>query len=109
MEPSSSPSSLIILKSLFVLGNSPKFFAFLVREFVCTLPNGQNGMDSNPDIYPPPHEESLLIREAMFNQRPLGKTCKVKGVDITLVPFQMVLSELKTNLMKWEIILSENA
>ncbi|GJX89882.1 hypothetical protein Tco_0343208 [Tanacetum coccineum] len=69
----------------------------------------QNGVDSNPDIYPPPHEESFLIREAMFNQRPLGKTYKVKVVDITLDPFQMVLSELKTNLMKWEIILSENA
>nr|GEY83224.1 hypothetical protein [Tanacetum cinerariifolium] len=68
-----------------------------------------NGMDSNLDIYPPPHEESLLIHEAPFNQRPLGKTCKVKGVDITLDPFQMVLSGLKNNLMKWEIILNENA
>ncbi|GJZ81681.1 hypothetical protein Tco_0646675 [Tanacetum coccineum] len=66
-------------------------------------------MDPNPDIYPLPLEEPLLICEALFNQIPLGETRKVKGVETTLNPFQMVLSELKTNLMKWEIILSENA
>ncbi|GJX99358.1 hypothetical protein Tco_0356377 [Tanacetum coccineum] len=69
----------------------------------------QNGVDSNPDIYPPPHEEPLLIHEALFNQRPLSMTRKVKGIKSTLDPFQMVLSELKTNFMKWEIILSENS
>ncbi|GJZ92503.1 hypothetical protein Tco_0664568 [Tanacetum coccineum] len=33
----------------------------------------------------------------------------MKGVDTTLDPFQMIVSELKTHLKKWEIILSENA
>ncbi|GJY10253.1 hypothetical protein Tco_0378438 [Tanacetum coccineum] len=32
----------------------------------------------------------------------------MKGVDTFLDPFQMILSELKTHLKKWEIILSEN-
>nr|GEU67433.1 hypothetical protein [Tanacetum cinerariifolium] len=36
----------------------------------------KNGMDSNPDIYPPPHKEYLLIRDALFNQRLLSKTRK---------------------------------
>ncbi|GKA05732.1 hypothetical protein Tco_0684852 [Tanacetum coccineum] len=72
---------------------------------ISSLPNG---IDSNPDIYPPPHEDPLLIRDAIFNPRPPSKTRKVKGVDITLDPFQMVISELKTNFKKWEIILSEN-
>ncbi|GJT03525.1 hypothetical protein Tco_0824694 [Tanacetum coccineum] len=46
-----------------------------------------NGVDSNPDIYPPPHEEPLLIREGLFYQRPPGKSHKVKGVSTTLDPF----------------------
>ncbi|GJT99136.1 hypothetical protein Tco_1094654 [Tanacetum coccineum] len=67
-----------------------------------------NGVDSNPDIYPPPHEDFLLICDALFYERPLGKTRKVKGVSTTLDPFQMVLSKLKVNFKKWETILSEN-
>ncbi|GJU58730.1 hypothetical protein Tco_1236496 [Tanacetum coccineum] len=74
-----------------------------------TIVSLPNGIDSNLDIYPPPHEDPLLIRHALFYPRPPGKTRKVKGVDITLNPFQMVISELKTNLKKWKIILSENA
>ncbi|GKA19331.1 hypothetical protein Tco_0699246 [Tanacetum coccineum] len=73
---------------------------------ISSLPNG---IDSNPDIYPPLLEDPLLIRDALFDPRPPGKTHKVKRVDITLDPFQMVISELKTNFKKWEIILSENA
>ncbi|GJW22085.1 hypothetical protein Tco_0032707 [Tanacetum coccineum] len=72
---------------------------------ISSLPNG---VDSNPDIYPPPHEDFLLIRDTLFYERPTGKTRKVKGVSTTLDPFQMVLSELKVNLKKWETILSEN-
>nr|GEV98656.1 hypothetical protein [Tanacetum cinerariifolium] len=74
----------------------------LIRSLNGTL----SGVDSNPDIYPPPHKDPLLIRGALFYQRPPGKTCKVKGVNVTLDPFQMVLSELKINLKKWEIILT---
>nr|GEY25708.1 hypothetical protein [Tanacetum cinerariifolium] len=32
----------------------------------------------------------------------------MKGLDTILDPFQMIVSELKTHLKKWEIILSEN-
>ncbi|GJV66118.1 hypothetical protein Tco_1476946 [Tanacetum coccineum] len=38
---------------------------------ISSLPNG---VDSNPDIYPPHHEDPLLIRDALFYQRPPGKT-----------------------------------
>ncbi|GJY92439.1 hypothetical protein Tco_0508221 [Tanacetum coccineum] len=69
----------------------------------------QNGFDSHPDIYRPPHEDSSLIRDALFYERTQPKTRKMKGVDTTLDPFQMIISKLKTNLKKWEIILSENA
>ncbi|GJR91943.1 hypothetical protein Tco_0215954, partial [Tanacetum coccineum] len=79
---------------------------FTFEWAISSLPNG---VYSNPDIYPPPHEDPLLIRDALFYPRPHGKTRKVKGIDVTIDPFQMVISELKTNLKKWEIILSENA
>ncbi|GJY40735.1 hypothetical protein Tco_0428005 [Tanacetum coccineum] len=55
---------------------------------ISSLPNS---VDSNPDIYPPPHEDPLLIHDALFYPRPPSKT------------------KLKTNVKKWEIILSENA
>ncbi|GJR68226.1 hypothetical protein Tco_0014291 [Tanacetum coccineum] len=61
---------------------------------ISSLPNG---IDSNPDIYPPPLEDPLIIRDALFDSRPPSKTRKVKGVDVTLDPFQMVISELKTS------------
>ncbi|GJS75490.1 hypothetical protein Tco_0725371 [Tanacetum coccineum] len=73
---------------------------------ISSLPNS---VDSNPDIYPPPHEDPLLIHDALFYPRPPSKTNKVKGVDIIPNPLQMDISELKTNVKKWEIILSENA
>ncbi|GJX06072.1 hypothetical protein Tco_0194004 [Tanacetum coccineum] len=68
-----------------------------------------NGVDSHPDIYPPPHEDSSLIRDALFYERTQPKTRKMKVIDTILDPFQMIVSELKTHLKKWEIILSENA
>ncbi|GKA10040.1 hypothetical protein Tco_0689473 [Tanacetum coccineum] len=71
---------------------------------ISSLPNV---IDSNPDIYPPPIEDPLLIRDTLFYQRPPGKTRKVKGVATTLDPFQMVLSELKNDFKKWETIFSE--
>ncbi|GKE25209.1 hypothetical protein Tco_1436721 [Tanacetum coccineum] len=69
----------------------------------------QNGVDSHPDIYHPPHEDSSLICDALFYERTQPKTQKMKGVDTTIDPFQMIVSELNTHLNKWEIILSENA
>ncbi|GJW19420.1 hypothetical protein Tco_0026856 [Tanacetum coccineum] len=44
---------------------------------ISSLPNG---IDSNPYIYPPPHEDSLLIRDALFYPKLPGKTRKVKGL-----------------------------
>ncbi|GJY37885.1 hypothetical protein Tco_0424249 [Tanacetum coccineum] len=40
---------------------------------ISSLPNG---VDSNPDIYPPPHEDPLLISDSLFYLRPPGKTRK---------------------------------
>ncbi|GKD63291.1 hypothetical protein Tco_1305399 [Tanacetum coccineum] len=37
-----------------------------------------------------------------------AKTRKMKGVDTILDPFQMIVSELKIEFKKWEVILSEN-
>ncbi|GJY21018.1 hypothetical protein Tco_0393584, partial [Tanacetum coccineum] len=44
-----------------------------------------NGVDSNPDIYPPPYEDFALIRDALFYERSLGKTRKVKGNVTSLI------------------------
>ncbi|GJV54256.1 hypothetical protein Tco_1449997 [Tanacetum coccineum] len=60
----------------------------------------QNDVDSHPDIYPPPHEDSSLIRDALFYERTQPKTQKMKGVDTFLDPFQMIVSELKIDLKK---------
>ncbi|GKC01070.1 hypothetical protein Tco_0987206 [Tanacetum coccineum] len=65
-------------------------------------------MDYNPDTYPAPTEDPLVIRDTLFYSRPPGKTRKVKGKPVVLDPFQMVLSKLKHNFKKWETILSEN-
>ncbi|GKB54368.1 hypothetical protein Tco_0905121 [Tanacetum coccineum] len=59
-------------------------------------------------MYPPFHEDSSLIRDALFYERTQPKTQKMKGIDTFLEPFQMIISELKIDLKKWEIILSEN-
>ncbi|GJW93378.1 hypothetical protein Tco_0173050 [Tanacetum coccineum] len=38
-------------------------------------------VDPHPDIYPPPHEDSSLIRDALFYERTQAKTRKMKGVE----------------------------
>nr|GEU99460.1 hypothetical protein [Tanacetum cinerariifolium] len=68
-----------------------------------TISSLPNCIDSNLDIYLPPVEVPLVICDALFYERPLGKTRKVKRKT-----FQMVLSELKLDFKKWETILSEN-
>nr|GEU57962.1 hypothetical protein [Tanacetum cinerariifolium] len=68
-----------------------------------TISSLPNCIDSNLDIYLPPVEVPLVIRDAVFYERDLGKTRKVKRKT-----FQMVLSELKLDFKKWETILSEN-
>nr|GEU73596.1 hypothetical protein [Tanacetum cinerariifolium] len=87
----------------------------LIHEGVCVytpewpILSLQNDVDSYPDIYPPPHEDSSLIHDALFYERTQPKTQKMKGVDTFLDPYQMIISELKFDIKKWEIILSENA
>ncbi|GJS16028.1 hypothetical protein Tco_0410500 [Tanacetum coccineum] len=69
----------------------------------------QNGFDSHPDIYSPPHEDSSLICDAFLYKRTQPKTRKRKGVDTFIDPFQMIVSKLKIDFKKWKIILSKNA
>ncbi|GKA56521.1 hypothetical protein Tco_0755593 [Tanacetum coccineum] len=65
--------------------------------------------DPHPNIYPPPHEESSLIRDALFHTRTEPKYRTIKGDKTILDPFQMINTELKEVFKKWDIILSENA
>ncbi|GKE45229.1 hypothetical protein Tco_1472513, partial [Tanacetum coccineum] len=63
---------------------------------ITSLPNG---IDVNPDIYPPPLKDPLLIRDALFDPRPPGKTRKHIRVshphafsdDLYLVDHVMIL------------------
>ncbi|GJT58810.1 hypothetical protein Tco_1002343 [Tanacetum coccineum] len=60
---------------------------------ISSLPNG---VDSNQDLYPPPYEDPLLIRDALFYQRPPVKMPMVsvtKSADMTL-PYGMLLTRL---------------
>ncbi|GKB43724.1 hypothetical protein Tco_0888666 [Tanacetum coccineum] len=57
-------------------------------------------VDPHPEIYPPPHEDPSLIRDALFYKRTKAKTPKIKGVDTILNPFQMIVSELKIEFKK---------
>ncbi|GKD32138.1 hypothetical protein Tco_1242916 [Tanacetum coccineum] len=60
----------------------------------------QNGVDSNLDIYPPPHDDSSLILDALFYERTQPKTRKMIVIETVLDPFQKIVSELKTHLKK---------
>ncbi|GJU49862.1 hypothetical protein Tco_1219417 [Tanacetum coccineum] len=60
----------------------------------------QNVVDSNLDIYPPPHDDSSLILDALFYERTQPKTRKMIVIETVLDPFQMIISELKTHLKK---------
>nr|GEX64213.1 hypothetical protein [Tanacetum cinerariifolium] len=55
----------------------------------------QDGVDSNPDIYPPPHEVPFLIRNALFYPTPPGTTRKVKGPSQH--PLRFLLSILSSS------------
>ncbi|GKB42074.1 hypothetical protein Tco_0887016 [Tanacetum coccineum] len=57
-------------------------------------------VDPHPDIYPPPHEDSSLIYDALLYKRTQAKTRKMKGIDTILDPFQMIISELKIEFKK---------
>ncbi|GJR62010.1 hypothetical protein Tco_1504172 [Tanacetum coccineum] len=52
---------------------------------------------------------TMLHDMPIMKERTQPKTRKKKGIDTFLDPFQMIVSELKTDFKKWEIILSENA
>ncbi|GKB56111.1 hypothetical protein Tco_0912297 [Tanacetum coccineum] len=109
----SSPLSLTTLKFASDSWNLLESFKFLVKVFSCfssdwAISSLPNCIDSNLDIYLSPVEDPSIICDALFYERPLGKTPKVKGQAIVLDPFQIVLSELKLDFKKWETILSEN-
>ncbi|GKA48898.1 hypothetical protein Tco_0741856 [Tanacetum coccineum] len=53
---------------------------FTFEWAISSLPNG---IDSNPDIYPPPHEDPLLIRDALFYPRPPGTPIEVEPLNET--------------------------
>ncbi|GJT26114.1 hypothetical protein Tco_0906389 [Tanacetum coccineum] len=64
--------------------------------------------DPYPNIYPPPHEEPTLIRDALFHTRIEPKYRSIKGDKTILDPYQMINTKLKEVFKKWELILSEN-
>ncbi|GKE54913.1 hypothetical protein Tco_1490069 [Tanacetum coccineum] len=72
---------------------------------ISSLPNF---IDSNFDIYVPPVEDPLVVRNSIFYERPPRKTRKIKKKIVVLDPFQMLSSEVKLDFKKWETILSEN-
>ncbi|GJY91849.1 hypothetical protein Tco_0507631 [Tanacetum coccineum] len=69
----------------------------------------QRSCDPHPNLYPPPHEDPSLVRDALFHPRTEPKTRTIKSDSVTLEPFQMINNELRENFKKWEIILSDNA
>ncbi|GJW66338.1 hypothetical protein Tco_0120762 [Tanacetum coccineum] len=93
----------------------PKEFARILRvpcQGVCVLTPDwpisslPNGVDSNPDIYPPPHEDFLLIRDALFYERPLETRITLMLVSATcsIVSLLENLSILPTTLPKeWKV------
>ncbi|GKD37500.1 hypothetical protein Tco_1257707, partial [Tanacetum coccineum] len=78
---------------------------FSSEWFITSLPNC---IDPNP-IYLPLFKSPQVVHDAIFYERPPTKVRKVKGMDIVLDPYQMVLSEMNLDLKKWETILSKNA
>ncbi|GJS95092.1 retrotransposon protein, putative, ty1-copia subclass [Tanacetum coccineum] len=65
--------------------------------------------DPHPNIYPLPHEELSLIRDALFHTRTKPKYRTMKDDKTILNPFQIISTELKEVFKKWDIILSENS
>ncbi|GKA60211.1 hypothetical protein Tco_0759618 [Tanacetum coccineum] len=62
---------------------------------------------SNP-VYHTPLDDPLIVRDAIFNERPSPKRNTKKWKTIFHDPFQMELSEMNLGFRKWETILSEN-
>nr|GEV90886.1 hypothetical protein [Tanacetum cinerariifolium] len=74
------------------------------KESIASLPKS---VDPNP-VYHTPLDDPLIIRDAIFNERPSPKCNTKKGETIFHDPYQMELSEMKQGFRKWETILSEN-
>nr|GEV79770.1 hypothetical protein [Tanacetum cinerariifolium] len=82
---------------------------FSAIKFICLLYiSEQSSPNPNPN-YLPPIEDLKVVRDAIFYERPPGKTHKVKSKHVVLNPYQMMISEVKLDFKKWETILSENA
>nr|GEU59753.1 hypothetical protein [Tanacetum cinerariifolium] len=67
-----------------------------------------NCVDTNPN-YLTPLDDPAMVRDTIFNERPPNTYHTVKGKKVIADPFQMVLSEIKTKIKRWENILSENS
>ncbi|GKB65795.1 hypothetical protein Tco_0927207, partial [Tanacetum coccineum] len=64
-------------------------------------------IDPNP-VYHTPLDDPLIVRDAIFNERPFPKRNTKKDETIFRDPYQMELSKMKLGFRKWETILSEN-
>ncbi|GJS28909.1 hypothetical protein Tco_0489529 [Tanacetum coccineum] len=64
-------------------------------------------IDPNP-VYQTPLDDPILVRDAIFYERPSPKRLTKKCEIIVRDPFQMELSGMKLDFRKWETILREN-
>ncbi|GKD75662.1 hypothetical protein Tco_1333944 [Tanacetum coccineum] len=113
MELSPLLSSSTMSKPLSLSKTLLKFSKFLVQVCLYTsewpISSLSRHCDPHPNLYPPPHEDPTLIRDALFHTRTEPKYRKIKGEDVVLDPFQMINTELKDKFKKWSTIISENA
>ncbi|GJV86032.1 hypothetical protein Tco_1525930 [Tanacetum coccineum] len=77
---------------------------YTIEWSIAALPRS---IDPNP-IYLTPLDDSFIVCDAIFNERPSPKRLTKKGEMIVHDPFQTELSEMKLGFRKWESILSEN-
>ncbi|GJZ60177.1 multidrug resistance-associated protein 5 [Tanacetum coccineum] len=81
---------------------------FTLEWAITSLPHG---IDSNPDIYPPPLKDPLLIRDILFDPRHPGKTHKeirttpmpVSATCSTVLPLESTSILPTTSSIEWVI------
>ncbi|GJT77862.1 hypothetical protein Tco_1044587 [Tanacetum coccineum] len=69
-------------------------------SFEWSISSLQRSCDPHPNLYPPPHEDPSLVRDALFHPRTEPKTRTIKSDSVTLEPFQMINNELRENFKK---------
>ncbi|GJZ09760.1 hypothetical protein Tco_0544043 [Tanacetum coccineum] len=100
------------MRLLFVFTNLPKILQVPcegARMFTVDLSIASllKSIDPNP-VYHTPLDDPLIVRDAIFNERPFPKRNTKKDETIFRDPYQMELSKMKLGFRKWETILSEN-